>query len=99
MFDTVRGSYAEDDLGSFGREESPVPTDDDCFALGSTGHGGEDRLDKVLGVVRLLEDFHLFAKPRCARLLARIRLGGDGGDFVIGPGAISAASRRDKGEV
>ena len=42
----------------------------------------EDRLDEVLGIVRLLEDRHLLAQARGAGLLAFEWRGGDGQDHA-----------------
>ena len=60
---------------------STVTSDDDGLALRAAGHGGEDGLDEVLGVVLLLEHLDLLPQTGRPGLLARERLGGDAGDF------------------
>lgn len=55
-------------------EETTVTTDDDGLALRSTWHSAEDGLDKVLGVVLLLEDLDLLTETRGTWLLARVGL-------------------------
>ena len=79
-----RGNRGRDGLGegSATHEESTITTDDDSFALGSTWHGGEGGLDKVLGVVLLLEHLDLLSKTRGTWLLARVDLCLDCFDFV-----------------
>lgn len=83
VLDTVSGTESQDDLYDFRRVESPITTDNERLALASTGHGGECCLDKVFGIVLLLEYLDLLSKARGTGLLARERLGGDGDD--VGP--------------
>jgi hypothetical protein len=60
---------------------STVTTDNDGLSLGSTRHSAEDGLDKVLGVMVLLEHLDLLTETRGTGLLARMRLGLDSVDL------------------
>jgi len=62
-------------------EETTITTDNDGFALGSTWHSTEDGLDKVLGIVLLLEHLDLLSKTRGSWLLTRVGLGLDSVNF------------------
>lgn len=59
-------------------EEPSIPSDDDGLPLRTTRHSTEDRLDKVFGVMLLLEDLDLLPETRSTGLLARVGLGLDG---------------------
>jgi hypothetical protein len=57
MFDPVAGGELDDRLDALGRVEPAITTDDERGALSSWGGDTrQDRLNKVLGVVCLLED-------------------------------------------
>jgi hypothetical protein len=83
VLDTVTGSELEDDLHGLRGEVSSVTTNNESLAFGSTGHGGQGSLDKVLGVVLLLEDLDSLSQTGGSGLLARVGLSGDG--LNVGP--------------
>jgi hypothetical protein len=69
-------------------EESTISTNDDSLALRAAWHGAEDGLNKVLGVVFLLEHLDLLPQTRSTWLLARVGFRGDGFDFVRPDGRV-----------
>ena len=51
-------------------EEPSVTSDDERLSFRTTGHGAQDSLDEVLGIVFLLEDLDLLPQTRSSGLLA-----------------------------
>ena len=75
--EAVRRRHADGEADDLAVEEAAVAADHQRragLALGDV----EDRLDEVLGVMRLLEMGHLLAQARCSRLLVVERRRRDG---------------------
>ena len=57
LLDAIAGREADDGFHGWNAKVTTIAADDERRACWSTWDGGEDGLHKVLGVVRLREDF------------------------------------------
>lgn len=73
--------HQSDALAGATHKVSSVTSNDDCLAFGSSWHGTEDGLNKVLSVMLLLEHLDLLSKTRGTRLLTRVGFRLNGVDF------------------
>lgn len=67
LLDAIGSSNLCNDLGDLWVPVAAITANDEVRVLDALGNGQEDGGDKVLRVVRLLEDLDLFAKTRAAR--------------------------------
>ena len=82
LAEAIGGGHLDGDLDDFAVVVAAVAADHQALAL-IAFERIEDRLDEVLGIVRLLEYGNLLAEAGRARLLVRIGCGGNGFDHLV----------------